>query len=59
MTSLRTIDVEKLEAEIEKRRAAMAAISRGRKSLPLDDGVQHERLHAEFNALVAVYDSLR
>lgn len=59
MTSLRTIDMDKLEKEIDERTAAYRAVERGRKRMSVEDAIVVTRLLAERNALVAVFNSLR
>lgn len=59
MSNLRTIDKDKLEAEIDKRSAVAAALAMGRPRLPIEGAIQYSAVMAEHNALVAVFNSLR
>ena len=56
--NLRTIDITKLEAEIDKRDAAMKAVARGRSKVNTEEGILYGRLMAEHNALVSIYNCI-
>jgi len=59
VAKLRTIDMDKLEHEIDKRATAADAVRGGRSSLSVERAIQYSSIMAEHNALIAVFNSLK